>query len=205
MNNGPLGFTELEFNNNSNATPSTNVSNTVTNKRKTLKKMPSLKKHLLNLGESKDSDDTDGNDLADYAGHQADREAFTAPSFKPPPPPVLSKIKQLTNMKNGLLSSDTDNALEKEDYNELNGEQLANDEYYKKYIPYYTQQSNGPQLEMNDNILLEKMNQMIYLLEEQKDEKTNNVTEELILYCFLGVFVIFVVDSFSKTGGKYTR
>ena len=40
--------------------------------------------------------------------------------------------------------------------------------------------------------------------EEQQDEKTENVTEELILYLFLGVFVIFVVDSFARAG-KYTR
>ena len=45
---------------------------------------------------------------------------------------------------------------------------------------------------------------MIHLLEEQKDEKTNNVTEEVILYVFLGIFIIFVVDSFSKSG-KYVR
>ena len=45
---------------------------------------------------------------------------------------------------------------------------------------------------------------MIYLLEEQKNEKTGAVHEELVLYSFLGVFVIFVVDSFARAG-KYTR
>ncbi len=55
-----------------------------------------------------------------------------------------------------------------------------------------------------DTQLLEKLNYMIYLLEEQKDEKTGQVTEELILYVFLGVFVLFVLDSFFKTG-KYSR
>ena len=45
---------------------------------------------------------------------------------------------------------------------------------------------------------------MIQLLEESKEEKTDNVTEELVLYMFLGVFVIFVVDSFARAG-KYTR
>ena len=45
---------------------------------------------------------------------------------------------------------------------------------------------------------------MIHLLEEQQDEKTNNVTEELVLYLFLGVFVIFIVDSFARAG-KYKR
>lgn len=52
--------------------------------------------------------------------------------------------------------------------------------------------------------LLERMNYMIHLLEEQKDEKTDNVNEELILYLFLGIFVIFVTDSFTRVG-KYRR
>ena len=55
-----------------------------------------------------------------------------------------------------------------------------------------------------NNALLERLNYMIHLLEEQQNEKTNNLTEELILYIFLGIFVIFVVDSFTKIG-KYTR
>jgi hypothetical protein len=45
---------------------------------------------------------------------------------------------------------------------------------------------------------------MISLLEDQHDEKTNNVTEEVILYSFLGIFIIFIVDSFAKVG-KYVR
>lgn len=55
-----------------------------------------------------------------------------------------------------------------------------------------------------DNRLLEKINHMIRLLEEQQHEKTANITEEFILYTFLGVFVIFVLDSFARSG-KYTR
>ena len=51
---------------------------------------------------------------------------------------------------------------------------------------------------------MKKLNYMIHLLEENKDEKTQNVTEELVLYMFLGVFTIFVVDSFARAG-KYTR
>ena len=49
-----------------------------------------------------------------------------------------------------------------------------------------------------------RLNYMIQLLEEQKDEKTGRVAEEIILYVFLGIFVIFVLDSFVKTG-KYSR
>jgi hypothetical protein len=56
----------------------------------------------------------------------------------------------------------------------------------------------------NQDILIKKINYMIHLLEENKDERTNNVTEEIILYGFIGVFTIFLVDSFSKVG-KYVR
>jgi hypothetical protein len=45
---------------------------------------------------------------------------------------------------------------------------------------------------------------MITLLEDQQDEKTNNVTEEVVLYSFLGIFIIFIVDSFVRVG-KYVR
>lgn len=55
-----------------------------------------------------------------------------------------------------------------------------------------------------DSRLMEKINYMIHMLENMEYEKTANVTEEFILYTFLGVFIIFVVDSFSK-GGKYVR
>jgi hypothetical protein len=55
-----------------------------------------------------------------------------------------------------------------------------------------------------DAELLERINYMIFLLEEQRDERTGQVTEELILYVFLGVFTIFVLDTFVKTG-KYSR
>jgi high-affinity K+ transport system ATPase subunit B len=54
------------------------------------------------------------------------------------------------------------------------------------------------------DVLLQKINYMISLLEDQQDEKTNNVTEEVVLYSFLGIFIIFIVDSFAKVG-KYVR
>lgn len=66
--------------------------------------------------------------------------------------------------------------------------------------PYYAKMGIGD----DNSKLLEKLNYMIHLLEEQQYEKTANITEEFILYTFLGVFVIFIVDSFTKTG-KYVR
>ena len=61
---------------------------------------------------------------------------------------------------------------------------------------------NGPQ--PNQNILLDKINYMIHLLEEKHDLKTKSTFEEILLYCFLGIFTIFLVDSFSRVG-KYIR
>ena len=75
-------------------------------------------------------------------------------------------------------------------------------ENFNNYVPYFTDANKG--LNPPDNKLMEKLNYMIHLLEENKDEKTDTVTEELILYMFLGVFVIYIVDSFARVG-KYTR
>ena len=47
--------------------------------------------------------------------------------------------------------------------------------------------------------LIDKINYMIHLLEAQQVEKTSNITEEFLLYSLLGVFVIFTVDSFSRS------
>jgi len=68
-------------------------------------------------------------------------------------------------------------------------------------LPYYSKMAASSN---DNNNLMEKINYMIHLLEEQQLEKTNNITEEFILYTFLGVFIIFVVDSFSRSG-KYIR
>jgi hypothetical protein len=54
------------------------------------------------------------------------------------------------------------------------------------------------------NELIEKLNYIIDILEEQQDYKTNSIFEDLILYTFLGIFIIFIVDSFSKSN-KYVR
>ena len=78
----------------------------------------------------------------------------------------------------------------------------AND-YYKQYVPYYNQMSQH-NTGGNQNHLIEKLNYMIELLEEQKNEQTGHIMEELILYAFLGIFIIFIIDSFARAG-KYTR
>jgi hypothetical protein len=76
-----------------------------------------------------------------------------------------------------------------------------NKQLFQKNKPYYANMGipNGI-----DNKLMERINYMVHLLEEQQHEKTANITEEFLLYTFLGVFVIYVVDTFSRNG-KYIR
>jgi hypothetical protein len=149
---------------------------------KTYKKRPTKKvKHFLEAMQT--------NDMGDY------EEPAKSPSYPSPPqkPNPLMKKKEK----------------EKSDAAVENFTQLPNfattEEYYKQYVPYYTNVENSSQLTgSNRNELMEKLNYMIHLLEEQQEDKTSNVSEELILYLFLGIFVIFVVDSFARAG-KYTR
>ena len=57
---------------------------------------------------------------------------------------------------------------------------------------------------MQDNDVLDKLNYIISMFEEQKTIKTKQKNEEVVLYCFLGVFMIYVLDSFVSIG-KYSR
>ena len=66
--------------------------------------------------------------------------------------------------------------------------------------PYYASMGIGS----SDSKMMEKINYMIHMLENMESEKTTNVTEEFVLYSFTGIFIIFVLDSFLKTG-KYVR
>ena len=91
----------------------------------------------------------------------------------------------------------------REYYRKLNAPRnnnLTKSENNKNYYP----SSVFPESNDTNKVLIEKLNYMINLLEEQQDQKTGNVTEEVVLYSFLGVFIIFVVDSFTKVG-KYVR
>ena len=46
----------------------------------------------------------------------------------------------------------------------------------------------------NNQALLEKMNTILEMFEDQKEIKTNQKNEEVVLYCFLGVFIIYIMD-----------
>ena len=111
-----------------------------------------------------------------------------------------------------------DSSLDLNNFNMNYGDSKSVEDYYKKFLPNYSPQRNPINRPHYSNInsnmmesyggeqdvLLKKLNYMITLLEEQQDEKTGNVTEEVVLYSFLGIFIIFIVDSFSRVG-KYVR
>jgi hypothetical protein len=65
--------------------------------------------------------------------------------------------------------------------------------------PYYSTNKSS-----DDGGVMQKLNYITHILEDIQLEKTSNITEELILYSFLGVFIIFMVDSFARVG-KYHR
>ena len=126
-------------------------------------------------------------------------------------------------------TNESQNEFDMHNYTTNYGDEKSNDDYYNKMLPGYknsqyknshyknspyknsqyknshpsftnNQMSSGP----NEDVLMQKLNYMINLLEEQQDTKTNSVTEEVVLYSFLGIFIIFVVDSFARAG-KYVR
>lgn len=86
------------------------------------------------------------------------------------------------------------------------GSQLhqRNDYYSQQQTPMYQPPMPMYQSQPSQGDMMEKLNYMINLLEEHHDERTGSVTEEVILYSFLGIFIIFIADSFARVG-KYTR
>ena len=121
--------------------------------------------------------------------------------------PVSTVVqKDLANPTEGFESPLLKMAAGMPEYGPSGSDNLSN--YNKSYEagailgkPYYSQSTkNG---DANDGIM-QKLNYITHILEDIQMEKTSNITEELILYTFLGVFTIFIVDSFARVG-KYHR
>jgi hypothetical protein len=171
----------------------------------------------------------DDDDLGNYNPKGSAVTAKHSENFKPinpfefPEKPVSigGERKKIEGMSNN--NDDNDLVPQPMDNDDLKLQELQsaymNDaqvrDYYRKLVPNYqmtkpennknysSSYSNAQNNEGNQ-VLIEKLNYMINLLEEQQDQKTGSVTEEVVLYSFLGVFIIFIVDSFTKVG-KYTR
>lgn len=140
-------------------------------------------------------------------------------------PPAQSKVESFVTPLGRTIGKTPTPNYEGSDNLDLNdyknyGDDKTIEEYYKSVMPGYNNQQKNvvnrpyypyrePQNsdiveQPSQDLLLKKLNYMITLLEEQQDEKTNNVTEEVILYSFLGIFIIFIADTFVRAG-KYTR
>jgi len=143
----------------------------------------------------------------------------TMGKFNPISPPVIQPKRDISDnvdeqqymppiprFKNEGTASNIYGAQRANGYGANDAKAAIYSNYDKSYTPptrpYYS--AMGINASGGDNKLLEKINYMIHLLEQQQHEKTDNITEEFILYSFLGIFIIFVVDSFARAG-KYTR
>lgn len=191
------------------------------NRRITNDYIKKLQKDMTDNTEVDDDEDTDIPYLKE------DAEKPKPPSiarFQPPPNPQVHSKKELPETgvhnrmiddSNGKTSINTNHISESDaEYTPTTASTVAGQNSYtqqydptstmQSYIPYYNNATNtSPSFQSRDDVV-SKLNYLIHLLEEQQEQKTGHVMEELILYCFLGVFIIFVLDSFVKVG-KYTR
>ena len=137
-------------------------------------------------------------------------------NFEPIDAPISASTEKLS-------SNDIDSIVDKkekeriesfENYFKVNDETSEEEQssyatqYYEQYLPpthlnYKGYDENKNSINTSSD-LDKKINYLIELIEQQKGEKTDNVTEEILLYGLVGVFVIYVVDSFVNIG-KYKR
>lgn len=120
--------------------------------------------------------------------------------FKPPPMPKSSGVQKRLD-KEGFNNKNVP------EYSEIYTDKIPEFKEYtpqREYIIPSIYQNSNHSNSSNNDIINKKLNDIITLLKEQKDNRTEHVTEEIILYSFFGIFIIYLVDSFKKVG-KYTR
>jgi len=189
-----LSFSTFDTNQSNNLSVS-KIQSQSRRKNKTIKKKPTKKvENFLNsINEGfNDMEDSDESGLA---------------NFEPMGNPIITKAPDDKKEENMPPQVQSDDPVSVEQFETINQHELSENNYknyMNTYVPYYTKTANQANLHGSKDQLMKKLNYMIHLLEKQEDEKTSNVTEELVLYMFLGVFTIFVVDSFARAG-KYTR
>jgi hypothetical protein len=184
----------FDYDNNTDKKTDLHSSNNIEKKRlmknKTIKRKVNVENMMKQINQYKSMDD-DENDIS---------------NFNPPPKPLLrsqnsSEMEQYTTPD---VSSSTEQTDDVDVENFQNLPSLVADDYYRQYVPYFDRINESGNGGVGKDDLIKKLDYMIHLLEEQQETKTNTVTEEVILYSFLGVFVIFVLDSFARAS-KYVR
>jgi hypothetical protein len=197
-------------------------------------KVSKLLESIHENDEKEDNNEDDGTNLADFnpppppnsvgaerrANTDSKREAMqNLGSFS-----VAAQNEYISSLGKQPLPMDETDDYDVNNFSKNYGDSQTTNDFYKKYVPNYSnanatinfgsrpykqdESQKKPQQVLlqgnNHDILISKLNYMIHLLEEKQDERTNNVTEEVVLYSFLGIFIIFIVDSFSRIG-KYVR
>lgn len=115
--------------------------------------------------------------------------------------PQNTFLNSASNANNSLYNLENSNILG--NLNSAKNNLASYNESYNYSASNNQSQSESP-MHFDNNKLLKKLDYIIHLLEEQHNEKTNHITEELILYLFLGLFILFVLDSFARAS-KYHR
>ena len=119
--------------------------------------------------------------------------------------------QQLLNSEKSMKPIDSNNNIVNNDTadnsnfikNTINADFSNFDDSYKSNYDFLNN-NNSNNISLDNHKLLSKLDYIVHLLEEQHNEKTNYITEELILYLFLGIFIIYVLDSFARAS-KYVR
>lgn len=141
--------------------------------------------------------ESDGSGLYDYkppSTNIKNKESFESSSSLPLTHPIF----QPKENNNGLTYSSS---------NSLKNPNIATyRQAYEKPNPVTFNYTNMGIDESStfENKIMDRIQYLTHLIEEIQNEKTANITEEFVLYTMLGVFVIYVVDSFTRIG-KYTR
>ena len=178
----------------------------ITKKNQTYKNRDTNKKIKKEMIESTYINTEDSSNLADDSSNLADDSSNLA-DFKPIQTDMQNKDLYKNSIDANFKQKDDIPIMSPQAFAQLNST-FAPD-YYKQYTPVQSTAYHGNHLIQSPSIdgneeLLKKLDNILHLLEEQQEEQTNLITEELILYVFLGIFVIYVLDSFVRVG-KYVR
>ena len=146
-------------------------------------------------------------------------QGLSGPTQPPPPPPQIpspeSIAEKVQHVQQQMTSQSVDSDDDEDDNQEYNviptkavEPSIGPSEFlYHQSAPVESSPPMHSTVGVPHNMqshLLKRLNYMIHLLEEQQEQKTEHVIEEVILYCFLGIFIIYTIDSFVHVG-KYTR
>jgi hypothetical protein len=196
-NNSNSNNSNSNNSNNSNSNSNNNNSNLSCKKNQTYKNKNSQKIDKAMLQQLYNSNNDDNYEMGDFVPVQQTMQNAN----------IQQQVLNTNTHYNPLL--DDDEAVDKSKL-----EMSKDNDIYKQFInnynnstakelynPNYSNQLNSS---CSNNDLIKRLDKILYLLEEEKNDQNHLITEELILYVFLGVFIIYVLDSFVKAG-KYVR